>query len=336
MSRLHDRWALGALVGTLAAALLWPAEGLADPDVRYTVRITPPDLGTVTSAASGTTGFRISPSSGVVTKAWGGGSRVSTHTTRALVSITCNDLDGGNNNCDNFRVKVRVGALGTASGRAGAPSDFTVQMGTAQLYSGPTGSSPTDFVLTPINEGQTVTFYLGMDIPVMGEDSSSSTGQAASGFYVYANRFPKTPEEGDTALAVLRVNKPLAVGAASHLNFGVVSKPTSGVTTVSVDAASGARTVSGLSVGLSTSSTSSAEYLVTGENQQALQITVPPTVLLSGPSALTVTTSNNVPFSPTLNTSGQFRFRVGGSVQISTSTPVGSYTGTIPVTVNYN
>lgn len=356
-----------AVVSLLAA--LAPAQALA---YGYRVRVTPltPNLGTVVSAPGGESVFRIDPASGLVTRISGSAIRMTPGTTRAMVSISCDDdgddgwddsddwYGGGYDNDDRDdgdhyegdghghgdyhdsgcggRVNVKIGSAGSPSGRAGPLTNFTVDMGSAQLHSGPTGTSPISFSLKPIHKRDTVTFYVGADFPIRGDDSSAGTGYALSSFYVYVSKHPLVPTRGAVGTAIARTNKPIALSVPTQLNFGIIARPRTGTSMVAVDAHTQTRTVTGTALGFAMPAPTAAEYKVTGEDMQTLHISIPSTITMTGPGQLTVTTNNDLPGSPMLNANGEFRFRVGGSFPLTSTTPLGSYVGSFPVTVSYN
>ena len=81
-----------------------------------------------------------------------------------------------------------------------------------------------------------------------------------------------------------------------------------------------------------------ASYLVTGEGGQTFSISVPPTFQMTqAGGSITVTTNNNAAgtqvLSGALGSVGTFPFSVGGSFPLTSSTPLGVYTGTFVVSV---
>ncbi len=329
-----NRLRCGRLV--MAAGLL----GTATPALSQTVQsISPsaPDLGNVVSAPSGDTVFRVSASSGAVTRVSGTGARLSTGTTRALVTIACNA--GGQ--CSSKDINVRVGSFGSGTGRAGQLSNFTVAPGTATFTGPPTGTNPVSFALAPIGSGGTATFWVGADFPIRGNETAAATGNATSGFYVYVSF--ATPTAGSTSgLAVARVFRPINIAASSNLAFGRIVRPTSGTGTVAINASSGARTVSGTgTVGLSSPAPTRALYTVSGEGAQAFSLSFPATFQMTGPGTpltvtLTSTASGTQSLGSAIGSTGTFVLGIGGSFPISSTTATGLYQGTYRVTVQYN
>jgi hypothetical protein len=320
----------------MAAGLLCAAT----PALSQTVQsISPsaPDLGNVVSAPSGDTVFRVSASTGAVTRVSGTGARLATGTTRALVTVACNDPQ-----CPTKDINVRVGSFGSPTGRAGQLSNFTVAPSTATFKVQPTGTNPVSFTLAPLNTGATATFWVGADFPIRGNETAAATGNATSAFYVYVS-FSSTPTTGSTAgLAVARVFRPINIAASSNLAFGRIVRPTSGTGTVAINASTGARTVSGTgTVGLSSPTSTRALYTVSGEGGQAFSLSFPATFQMTGPGTpltvtLTSTASGTQSLGSAIGSAGTFVLGIGGSFPISSTTATGLYQGTYRVTVQYN
>jgi hypothetical protein len=321
-----------------AAAL---ALGIAGPAAAQSVEsISPaaPDLGNVVSAAAGDTVFRVAASSGTVTRISGNGTRLGTGTTRALVTVSC-----PTGVCRNNNVNVRIGSIGSPTGRAGQLTNFTVSPGTASIVAGPTGSNPIDFTLGPMGNTGTATFWVGADFPIRGNDAAAGTGNASSGFYVYVAPGGSTPTSGSTAgVAVANVFRPIAVSVQSPLAFGRIVRPSSGSGTVAVAAASGARTVTGTgAAGFGSPTPSRSTYSVTGEGGQTFSLSFPTTFQMAGPGTpltvtLTSTASGSQVLSAAAGSVGTFSFGMGGSFPISSTTVSGTYQGSYSVTVQYN
>jgi hypothetical protein len=323
-----------------ALAVLALVLGLAVPAAAQTVEISPaaPDLGNVVSAATGDTVFRVSASTGAVTRFSGNGTRIGTGSTRALVTISC-----PTGVCRINNTNVRIGSIGSPSGRAGQLTNFTVSPGTATILTGPTGSNPIEFTLGPMGTSNTATFWVGADFPIRGNDSGVGTGRASSGFYVYVASGVGTPTSGSTSgLAVANVFRPIAVSVQSPLAFGRIVRPSSGSGTVAIAAATGARTVTGTgAVGFGSPAPSRATYSVTGEGGQAFSLSFPATFQMAGPGTpltvnLTSTASGPQVLSAAAGSAGTFAFGMGGSFAISSTTVSGAYQGTYSVTVQYN
>jgi hypothetical protein len=298
-----------------------------------------PDLGDVVSAASGETVFRVSASTGAVTTVSGTGARLGTGTTRALVTIFCS----GGGLCTNRDINVRVGSLGSGTGRAGELNNFTVAPNSATFRAAPTGTNPVSFALAPLGANGTATFWVGADFPIRGNESGAATGNASSGFYVHVIFAPNTPTAGsNSGLAVARVFRPINIVASSNLAFGRIVRPTSGSGTVTINAGTGARTVSGTGVvGLTSPTPTRALYTVSGEGGQAFSLSHPASFQMTGPGtplvvSLTSTASGTRTLGSAIGSTGTFTLAMGGSFPISSTTPTGLYQGTYQVTVQYN
>lgn len=317
-----------------AAAVLSAAPGHAQGLTVQSVQGSAPALGTVTSAASGDTIFRVRASSGSVTRQSGLGYRVGGGDTRPLVTLAC----GPDPACATERVTVTVSGLGS-SGRARSLDNFTVHPATATLFGTASGTDPMTFTIEPIGQNATRSFYLGMDVAVAGNDSVAPTGPATATFQVSA-----VFESGGTpdlamGSATASVFRPISVASAANLSFGTFIRPAAGSATVSLDPVSGDRTLANVvAIG---AAAARARFLVSGEGGQAFSVAVPATLAMNGPGgALTVTlaTDANGPqaLDGALGAAGAAEFHVGGSFQISDAVSPGAYSGVFIVTVQYN
>ena len=297
-----------------------------------------PNLGNVVSAATGTTIFRVASATGAVTTVSGTGARLTTGTSRPLVTIACTT-----NTCNNKTLAVRVGSFGSPTGRAGGLTNFTVTAGTATI-SAVSGTNPLSFTMAAMPNGATRTFYVGADFPIAGNDSAAATGGATSGFYVYVSLSTATPTTGSTSgLARASVFRPIALSASTGLAFGKIVRPSTGTGTVTVDNATGARTVTGTgALGLSSPTPTRASYTVSGEGGQVFTLSFPTSFQMTGPGTpLTVTLNPTTPsgsktLSSALGSAGTLGFQMGGSFPISSTTTTGAYSGSYTVSVAYN
>jgi hypothetical protein len=328
------RRSLAALAAALALGLAGPAFAVSV----FTVTITSPNIGTFISGATGDSAFHLDSNTGAITQTSGTAIRSGAGTGRATVSIKCT---GGGGDC-NKNINVEIGPTGS-TGRASPIGFMILTMGTATLKGTPNfnGGSPR-FTIGPIPSGQTKTFFIGGDLTIAGDDSGKPTGAAASNFFVELAEAPADATTGapQGAAFTMTIIRGLTVSKATDLVFGTLGKPASGSGTVSIDAASGARTVSTGIDAVPTPPPSRALFNVTGEGGQLISVSVPASFSLTGPSTITVTTTNSAPASPVLSgalgSAGAFSFGVGGSAPIDASTPEGSYSGNFTVTVAYN
>jgi len=318
-----------------ALALACAAQALATPS--YTVTVTTADLGRVTAATTGDTVFRIDPNTGNTSVVSGTGVRTGMGSARAQVTIRCTGVAG-----DCVRdVNFKVGPTGSPSGRARTLTHVGIAMGTAVLTSTPNGSaSGISFSIGPIGLNASKTFWVGADMGIGGDDSGLPTGLAESDVFAWWAESPAAPASGPTGGFRATVFRGLSITKTSDLVFGTVAKPPTGSGTVVIDAASGARSLTGGAVGLGTPPPSRAAFNVTGEGGQTISVTVPTSFQMTGPQAITVTTTNSASGSPVLSgvlgAAGTYAFGVGGSAPIGSSTPDGAYSGNFTVTVAYN
>ena len=323
----------------LAASLLSMCGAMtAQAASTYTVQVTPNvDLGNVTSAVTGDTVFRVDPTTGLVTIVSGGATRSSSGASHAVVTIGCTATGVGD--CTK-NVNVKLGVVGSPTGRARTLSRILIAMGTATLATSPTTPSSPAFAIGPIGANSSKTFFIGADFPIAGDDSGLPTGAAEADFFAWAAEAPTTPSTGDVGRFQARVIRSIALSKGSDLVFGRITKPPTGSGTVTVNAATGVLTATGGAFGLTPPTPTRASFNVTGEGGQAFTVTLPPSFSMTGPAALTVTTTNTAATAPILSSSlgsgGAYAFGVGGSMPVSNTTPDGSYSGSFTVTVAYN
>ena len=299
----------------------------------YSITASRPNLGDVSSGASGDTIFDVT-SGGVITKVSGSGSRITTGTSVATITVSC----GNQNACNSTTMAVTVTATGSQTGRAGVLTDFDAGGGTATVSNEVIGANSTTFTLGAIGKNGNKTFNLGLQMPIK---STGTTGTAQSSFLVTLNA--AAGNDGSlTGTAVANVVRSLSLSENSALSFGAMVRPSSGSSTVTIDATTGARAFTGAAVGIAAPAATRATYTVTGEGARAVSITVPTTITLtrSGGGTLTITTTKTFSGTPSLSGStgadGSYSFGVGGSMPITSSTSPGSYTGAFTITATYN
>jgi hypothetical protein len=297
----------------------------------YTVTASQPDIGTVTSGISGDTTWRISPTSGAVTKVGGGtGARLSNVNTRSTVSIKCS---GGA--CNSSTITMTASAGGSTTGRAEAVHTFAVADGSADSTVSGTG-----WTISGIANGQTRTVYLGMDFPIADTSSSGATGTALSGFTVRVQKTGDASKSATTSQSArATVIRPLTISNQSDLIFGKIVRG-DGSATINQD--TGGRTISGGVSHVASSGSSRAAFKVTGEAGRQVNISAPNSVNMTGPQALSIALFKN--FGSTISLqqpqggpsgAGEYTLGIGGQVLLSTSTETGAYSGSFLVTVNY-
>jgi hypothetical protein len=330
-------------VRAILLLVLLALPGLASAQVIQSITSATPDFGTIVSAPSGPSIFRSAANSGTITQVSGTATRLTNGNSRAMVTLACNQ-----NACRNTAIAVRVGSTGSPTGRVDPLANFTIAAGTASFQVAPSGTNPVSFTLRPIGtNGGTVTFFIGADLPVEGNESAASPGNATSAFYVYIAPSGTTPTLATTSgpssgAAIARVLRPIAIVNTTPLAFGRILRPSTGSGSVELSASTGSRTVEGTgALGLASPAPTRAGYSVSGEGGQAFSISVPPTFLMTGPGtplsvSLTSTASGSQTLSGALGAAGSLSFFVGGSFPLNSTTAHGQYSGSFTVTVEYN
>lgn len=299
-------------------------------------------LGTIVSAATGTTTFRVDDNLGSVTTVSGSATRMTSGTVQPiLVSVTC---IGTGPQC-NRQVSIAIASAGTPTNRAGSLTNFTATAGTATFASAPTGTNPVTFNLNAIPKNGTVTFYVGYDFPVKADNSGAATGLSTSLFSVTASASSGTAGSG-TGTTSATVIRSITLTNSATLSFGRLVLPGSGSQTVTYDPSVGSVRLSGAGSGaaaLATPAPGLASFAVAGEGGQAITLNIPSSFTLSGPNGSTPITITTLPsasgaqtLSGTAGSAGAFNFSVGGSFPISATTMGGAYSGSFAATVQYN
>lgn len=327
------RLALAALAGSALPAVASAAT--------WTVNINGPiELGSVAAAASGDTVFHVDSATGAVSVLSGTGRRLSGGSARVKVDVSCRNDRGGDTACQTANVPIRIGVIGGLTGRARAFTAFNVTMGTATLISGPTGSNPLEFTLAPVQNASVKTFFVGANFPVAGDDSGLPSGLGVNAFYVYAVDPNGQTLAGDADQGKVTAYRSLAIEKVTDLNFGRIQIPSSGSSTITLNAGNGTRTVSGNAVAFATPAPTRGAFTISGEGGQQVSLAMPATIQLAGPGTLTLNVTENAENTPRLSgalgAAGTYSFNVGGSFTITPTTPTGQYSGILTVSVDYN
>jgi hypothetical protein len=330
---------LAALIAGMILMIASSGSAQAQNSAVQSVTIT--DLGNIVAAPTGATTFRIDPATGSVTRISGQGVRLATAPSRSLVTIFC----GNQPACANADTLMTVSSTGTPTGRAGALTNFTASTAgtTTSITSTLTTGNTLTFTIGAFGRKASTDVWIGFDMPISGNEATSSTGAASAGFVVSTAKVSNgniTSAMGGQATA--SVFRALTISNTAGLSFGRISRPSSGSGTVSLAPTTGAVNVTGAGVTrLSAGSNSAAAFAIAGEGGQSISITVPPTFTLTGTSGtITVTTNPTLSgaqiLSGSLGTAGSLPLRVGGTFGLTSSTPAQAYTGTLAVTVQYN
>lgn len=343
----------GALLA-VAASASWFA-----PAAAQTVTVVAPgnipNIGNVTAGTSSTTEFRVSTAGAVtVVAGGGGGTRQTAGSVSNTISLTCSGGAGNASSpCNATNIIVRVTPTTTQTGRAQQLNGLQIAMGTAVLAA---NGAPTyngevvTFIIQPIGRGNTKTFRLGLDLPITG--GFGAAGAASSSYRVDAGFTPNFTASGNGA-AVATTRNGTLIGKTTDLSFGAIL-PLSGQTaTISIDAATGGRSSNNpgavlLRPGLATTQ---AAYTIRGEGGQMINVSVPPTFVMTGPGApITVSLTSTadpglvvgedvgglvtIPGSP--GSSGLAALGVGGSFTVTGPHTPGGYSGNFNVVFMWN
>ena len=157
---------------------------------------------------------------------------------------------------------------------------------------------------------------------------------------VAAPAFAQTSATSTTS-ATTTIVQPISIANNSLLSFGqVVKSAAAGTNTVTIDATTGARSISGSGGGVLAAGTATrATYTATGEGAQTFSISAPNFNMTSGANTLVVTTVATAAtglLSGSIGSTGTATFGVGGSFPVTNATISGLYTGSLAVTIAYN
>ena len=145
------------------------------------------------------------------------------------------------------------------------------------------------------------------------------------------------PNQNATATA--RVVKPLTLTWVRDLDLGTIMLSGTGAWSGAIVGISRTGVFSCTNSNVTCSgATQTAQYRVTGTNNQSVTITAPNVTLTNqtdGVSTLTLTVDN--PGTVNLGNSGNagLVFDLGGQISVASTTPDGTYSGILNVTVNY-
>lgn len=338
-------------VGPVAAALLGIA---AIPAVAqtYTVQapVTAPDFGILAAATTGTTTFQ---NNGSVTVISGNGDYVSGSVTRGQVTIRCVDGVGVPRRCNNANNKARVTVTtnGSPTGRAQDITSFTAVAGTGVTLTGTTSGSSLDFVMSGWTlNNQDRSFFLNTQLPILGDNSSSST-TATAGFSVKAALNPTAPTIGENQTAAATVRRSVTASKVYDIAFGTIIAPpkinnitqsgtvTIGFTVTAINDGTSSRSAGGSSPPgiVAGSAYSGGLFTLNGQAGTVYSLTAPTNALMTGPGG-----SIPVTLTPS-RSSGSYTMDPGGvglgygaTITVDSDTASGSYSGSFQVSIAYN
>jgi hypothetical protein len=326
-----------AVAAAITLALLGPLSSVAHAQT-YTVNsISDANFGDIVSAASGQTVFRSTATSGTVSVVSGSGVRLSSTSANATVTISCSNTSA----CSSNNVQVQLSLAGTPTGRLGYISAISLTNGTATITSAYSTGSYIAIILSPIPRNSSRTFLIGFDLPVDGNDTADTTGNATSSYLITAQR-----QLGGGAGSLVgnlraKVIRPIGITKSQDLQFGSVTRPGNGSGSI-VLTPDGIASVTGTNVRRFPSpAATAAMFTVSGEGGQAITVSVPTTMTLSNSSgSVTASLTNSGGGAQVLSgatgSAGTLQVNVGGSVPLSSTGALGTFTGTMTVTVQYN
>jgi len=132
--------------------------------------------------------------------------------------------------------------------------------------------------------------------------------------------------------------KRVTVTAVTDLNFGVIAQGGGGAITIS-PSSTPSRTTSGGAYVISSSQFTAAAFDVTVAKSDSYSITLPTSVTLTSPGdsmTLSAFTSSPAASNGKVDlTDGTTRFYVGATLSVAASQLVGTYSGTVPITISF-
>lgn len=321
----------------LAALMVLLGASAAQAQTYSVDTISDANFGDIVSAPSGQTVFRSSSTSGSVTLVSGSGVRLSGSAANAVVTISCSNTSA----CNSTNVQVTLALAGTPSGRLGYITAINIANGTATITSAFSAGSYIVINLAPIPRSSSRTFLIGFDLPVDGNDSADPTGNAVSSYIITAQRSFGGGADSLVGNILAKVIRPISIAKLQDLQFGSVTRPSSGSGTLTLTPG-GVASVTGTNVRRFPSpAATAAQFTVAGEGGQAVTVSVPSSVTLSGSSGSVTATLSNTGggaqvLSGSTGTAGSVQVNVGGTVPLSGTSALGTFTGTVTVTVQYN
>ncbi|MFM6829967.1 MAG: DUF4402 domain-containing protein [Novosphingobium sp.] len=325
------------MLRAILAALVLLLTGTAHAQNYVVNSITDANLGDVVSAASGSSSLRAASSSGAVTVQSGSAVRISTNSANATVTFTCT----GSNACSTTNPYVTLALAGIPTGRLGYLTSVNLTNGTATMTSAFSAGSYIVINFSPIPRDSARTFFIGYDVPVGGNDSVAATGNALSSYLITAARPNGSGSSSLVGNIRAKVIRPIDITKTADLQFGGVTRPSTGTGTLTLTPA-GVASVTGTSVRrMASPSPTPAAFTVMGEGGQAVTVSVPSTFTLTGTAGSVIATTSSTGsgaqvLSGGTGSAGTVDVKVGGTIPLSGTTAVGTYTGTLTVTVQYN
>ena len=145
---------------------------------------------------------------------------------------------------------------------------------------------------------------------------------------------PAFAQNAASASSTVRITKPLILTKDTDMDFGLVTVWGAGTVTMGQG---GALTCTAATLVCALSGTP-ATFTIQGTNNRTVDISASASVALQSAGAPDLTLVTDYPDTQVLNSSGvgnTTSFGIGGSIDLLETTPDGTYTGTINVTVSY-
>lgn len=137
----------------------------------------------------------------------------------------------------------------------------------------------------------------------------------------------------------IRVLKALSISSNADLNFGTINMLPSGSGTVRLDPLTGTRSLlSGGGISLPPSYSSVGQFMVSGEANTPVSLTIPSTVTLSNAGGAVISMTPRYSTSTgtgTLDITGALAINIGGDIVLSAGQSIGVYNGSYGVAVIY-
>jgi len=240
-------------------------------------------------------------------------------------------------------VGLSLGSL-TLSGRPGDAWTITGASAIPFTLSGPGGTlqvTAVDFEPSTTNagtfpaSGTTPNFYLGVSVNV-GTAAATPPGSYTGSVSLRLTDTTNGRTSTQAFTVTVRIDAVITLARLTNLSFGdIYTTPASGTVVLSP---AGVRTFTGGVLLGGLTAVTAASFTVTGTASTTYAITLPVSVVLTGPGGtMTANAFTSTPSATgTLSTAGQQQLRVGATLNVGANQPSGNYSGTFSVTVAYN
>lgn len=197
-----------------------------------------------------------------------------------------------------------------------------------------------NFTITPnlyvSNYSSTATANVG---GIANFSGASTPGNYTGTVQIRAETWFSSPQTVSLPIT-LTLWRPLTISQTKQLDFGAINVST-GNAVVRMSSQNGSRTVVSGGAGITLISSlpgNPAEFLIKGQSNTSVFITVSSSTTLTGPGApMTVNNFNRRPGTSALNlnSNGEATLKIGADLNINANQGAGVYNGTYNVTINY-